>query len=186
MPRTLTTDDLDYLNSEYFLVRKQTKILLVWLFGIAGLIVTPAAAFTAAFAAAKLAINNGAAAIATNEIEKMRQTAKTDCDKIRDSLDQLTLPIVTTGAVRAGNFQTGSPSVTTNAGTRTGETNVKFDPTPFTKPPQVVVTPRVSDYIANYAVSIYNVSNKGFSVCTVDMANHPTNIDFDFVAIQPK
>jgi hypothetical protein len=66
-----------------------------------------------------------------------------------------------------------------------GEIEVHFNPTPFLRAPQVVVTPNVTGIHLNYAMSVYKVSAQGFSVGTVDMVNNPVNVGFDFIAIQP-
>ncbi|HTQ39253.1 MAG TPA: hypothetical protein VMJ32_09505 [Pirellulales bacterium] len=98
------------------------------------------------------------------------------------------LPIVVTGKVnRKDKSVIGSPNVTMNPG-QVGETIVNFKPNTFAEAPMVVVMPLVASYNRSYVASVYNVSEKGFSVCTVEMGNHPTDEveTFYFVAIQPQ
>jgi hypothetical protein len=64
---------------------------------------------------------------------------------------------------------------------KTGETRVELPGTPFTKTPVIVATP-MGAYV-NYAISVFNISPTGFSAYSVDMANNPVWISFDFIAM---
>ncbi len=88
------------------------------------------------------------------------------------------------GGVNVGG--TLIPNVTISAQSNgQGEIVVEINPTPFTKIPQVAVTPHVPPNQTNHAMSLINISKGGFSIFCTTLASYPATIGFDFTASQP-